>query len=234
MPTPAAIFREIHRLRRYVRELEGKADQEPRLRKAQDAKLARQETILKQAQDGLKHLKVEIHQNEVSIKSAQDQIKKYEKQLKEMISNKKEYDALTHEIGTAKATIAKLEDETLELMGQSEEQTAKLPEVEVGLRKAKEEHARFDQDHAQALDRYAQERLRALDELKAQEALLPEDLVAQYNRFVAAKGADAMSSVQNGVCSACYTEVTPQMTSELRRGSFLMCKNCGRILYAET
>lgn len=72
-----------------------------------------------------------------------------------------------------------------------------------------------------------------LEELKVQEADLPDDYRLQYNKFVAAKGADALAGVQSGVCSACYTEVTAQMCSELRRGNFLMCKNCGRILYAE-
>ena len=233
MPTPAAIFKEIHRLRRYIRDLEGKADQEPRLRKAQDDKVARHEALLKQAQDGLKRLKMETHQKEVSIKAAQDQIKKYEKQLKENISNKKEYDALMAEIAATKASIGKLEDETLELMGQSEEDAKKLPDVEANLRKAKEEHARFDQDHAETLERYAQEKVKAQAELQEQEGLLPEDFRPQYNRFVAAKGPDALAAVANNVCTACYTEVTPQMASELRRGSFLMCKNCGRILYAE-
>ncbi len=233
MATPAAIFREIHRLRRYIRDLEGRADQEPRLRKAQVDKVTRHETLLKQAQDALKHLKVDIHAKETSIKSAQDQIKKYEKQLKEMISNKKEYDALTAEINQAKATITKLEDETLELMSQSEDQAAKLPEVEAALRKVKDEYARFDQDHADNLERYVAERVKALEELKVQEADLPDDYRLQYNKFVAAKGADALAGVQSGVCSACYTEVTAQMCSELRRGNFLMCKNCGRILYAE-
>jgi len=213
MPTPAAIFREIHRLRRYIRELDGRTDQGPRLRKAQEDKL--------------------IHQKEVSIRSTQDQIKKYEKQLRELNSNKKEYDALTAEIAQAKAAISRLEDETLDLMAKSEEQAAKLPELETALKKAKDDYARFDHDFAANLQRYADEKTRAQAELQAQEAALPDDFRPLYNRGVAAKGADALSGVQNGVCSACYTEVTPQMASELRRGSFLMCKSCGRILYAE-
>lgn len=233
MPTPAATFKEIHRLRRYIRDLEGKADQEPRLRKAQDDKVARHEALFKQAQERLKHYKVEIHHKEVSIKSAQDQIKKYEKQLKENITSKKEYDALMAEIASTKASIGKLEDEALELMSQSEDEAKKLPDVEAGLHKAKEEHARFDQDHAEALERYAREKVKAEAELKEQEALLPEDFRLHYNRFVTAKGADALASVANNLCTACYTEVTPQMASELRRGSYLICKNCGRILYAE-
>jgi uncharacterized protein len=233
MATTAAIFREIHRLRRHIRELDGRTDQGPRMRKVQEDKLARHEEALRQAQEGLKHLKVTIHQKEVSIKAAQEQIKKYEKQLKEMISNKKEYDALTAEIAQAKVNIARLEDETLDAMGNSEEQAAKLPELEATLKKAKQDYACFDQDFAANLARYAEEKAKAQADLLAQEASLPEDYRPQYNRFVAAKGADALSAAQNGVCAACYTEITAQMASELRRGSFLMCKNCGRILYAE-
>jgi predicted nucleic acid-binding Zn-ribbon protein len=233
MPTPAAIFREIHRLRRHIRELEGRAEQGPRLRKLQQDKLARQEEATRQAHDELKHLKVQIHEKEVSIKSTQEQIKKYEKQLKEMISNKKEYDALTAEISQARRTITKLEDEALEAMAKNEDQAAKLPEVDAALRKAKEDYARFDQDFATNLERYAAEKVKAEEELRAQEATLPEDLRPQYTRLTAAKGADALAGVANNLCNACYTEVTAQMGSELRRGSFLLCKNCGRMLYAE-
>jgi predicted nucleic acid-binding Zn-ribbon protein len=233
MATPAAIFREIHRLRRHIRELEGRAEQGPRLRKQQQDKLTRQEDSARKAHDELKHMKVVIHEKEVSIKSTQEQIKKYERQLKEMISNKKEYDALTAEIAAAKRSISTLEDETLDAMSRSEDQAAKLPEIDATLKKAKDDFDRFDHDFAANLERYAAEKVRAIEELKAKEAELPEDLQPQYQRLTGAKGADALAGVGNNVCKACYTEVTAQMSSELRRGSYLLCKNCGRILYAE-
>jgi predicted nucleic acid-binding Zn-ribbon protein len=232
MPTTAEIFREIHRLRRYIRELEGKAEQGPRMRKVQADKLARQEEQSRQAHDAIKQLKVQIHQKEVSIKAAQELIKKYEKQLKEMITSKKEYDALTAEIAHAKQTIGQLEDEALAAIGESEDRAAKLPEVEAALKKAKDDFARFDHDFAANLERYAHEKVRAQEELKAAEATLPADARNFYDRLAGAKGADALAAVEHGNCTACYTEVTPQMASDLRRGVFLVCKSCGRILYA--
>jgi uncharacterized protein len=233
MSTPAAILQEIHRLRRFIQDLATRAEQGPRARKSQEAKLARQEDALKQAQESLKQLKVHIHEKEVSIKAAQDQIKKYEKQLKENITSKKEYDALTAEIATARKTIGRLEDETLEQIGASEEQAARLPEVEAATRKAREDFARFERDQADNVRRFAEEKTGALEQLKTAEAALPEEIRPLYTRLAAAKGADALAGVQTGVCSACYTEVTPQMASELRRGTYLICKNCGRILYAD-
>lgn len=232
MATNADIFREIHRLRRFIQDLGTRAEQGPRARKLQQDKLARQEETLRAAQEALKQTKVLIHAKEVSIRSTQDQIRKYEKQLKENITNKKEYDALNAEIVQAKAQIGRLEDEALEAISHSEEQTARLPEVEATVRKARDEYARFDQDHAANLARYAAEKERAQAELKAFEETLPFDIRPLYDRLAAAKGADALSGVENGVCSSCYTEVTPQMASELRRGNYLLCKNCGRILYA--
>src|SRR5579859_3356494 len=158
MATPADILREIHRLRRYLHDPATQLEQAPRARKVQEARLARQEEILKQAQDALKQVKIHIHEKEVSIKAAQETIRKYEKQLKENITSKKEYDALNAEIAQARYTIGKLEDETLELIGQSEEQTRRLPEVEAAARKARDDFARFDLDQADNLKRYAEEK----------------------------------------------------------------------------
>jgi predicted nucleic acid-binding Zn-ribbon protein len=233
MPEPGTILRELHRLRRHVRELESRSEQGPRAKKAQQDRLARHEEALKRAQDELKHLKVHIHEKEVSIKSAHEQVKRYEKQLKENITSKKEFDALTAEIAHTRATIGQLEDEALEAMADSEERAAKLPEQEAELRRAREDFARFDQDQADKLRRWAEEKARAQEELRSAEATLPADVRPLYDRLVTAKGPDALAAVAGSTCTACYTEVTPQMSSELRRGVFMLCKNCGRMLYTQ-
>src|SRR5438270_4734367 len=103
MATPAEIFRELHRLRSYLHDLDERTEQGPRARKIQEDRLARQEEMLRQAQDELKQTKVHIHEKEVSIKAEQELIKKYERQLKEQITSKKEYDALTAEIKQARS-----------------------------------------------------------------------------------------------------------------------------------
>src|SRR5215831_8293978 len=99
MPAPGATLREIHRLRRAAKDLSTRIESGPRQVKAQRAAVARHEENLKKAQDELKHLKVHTHEKEVSLKSATEQIKKYEKQLNDIMS-KKEYDALKHELAT--------------------------------------------------------------------------------------------------------------------------------------
>jgi uncharacterized protein len=230
MSTPAAILREIHRLRRHAADLQARIDQGPRQTKAQHAKVARQEETLQQAHEALKKLKVTMHEKEVSLKATQQQIAKYEKQLNEAAS-KKEYDALKTEIAAARQKVRQLEDEILDAMGESEERTARLPEEEKALRQAKEEVLQYERDSAQRLAGYATQRDEALRQLAAVEATLPPDMRAQYDRLVAAHGADALSAVQNRTCVACYTEITAQMYNELMRGMFVPCKSCGRMLY---
>jgi predicted nucleic acid-binding Zn-ribbon protein len=182
------------------------------------------------AQDGIKHLKVRIHEKEVSIKSAQQGIEKLEKTP---ISNKKEYDALRAEVATAKGSIGKLEDELLEAMGELEDKTRQIPEAEQALRKVKADAQQFEKDHQERLNRWSEERQSALRQLAEVEATIPDAVRAQYDRLVSNKWAEAISGVQNRICVTCYTEVTAQMSNELQRGLFVICKNCGRMLYAE-
>jgi predicted nucleic acid-binding Zn-ribbon protein len=230
MSGPAVLFREIHRLRRFAHELQEQIDRLPRQQKAQQTKVARQEEILREAQDVLKHLKVEIHGKEGTLKSMHGQIAKHQKQLNEA-GSKKEYDALQHEINDAKAACQRLEEEILTGIGDSEEKTAQLPELEKAVRQAKEEYAKFESGIQERLNGYQSQLAEARKQLQEREAELPANLRAQYERFVASKGPDALAAVQGRTCAACHTEITAQQANELQQELFVLCKACGRILY---
>lgn len=233
MPGPAVILKEIHRLRLHIEELATRIDEAPRKMTVQQKRLANQEEALKSAQEHLKHLALQIREKEGSVKSTQQQIKKYEKQFDEA-ANKKEYDTLKSEIAQEREHISKTEDEILALMTESEEKTAQLPEAEKAAQKARADFAQFEKDHKELVQRFGDERARAAEELKTVEATLPADVRPQYERMVAGKGIEAFSGLQGRICSACYTEITSQMLSELKREMFLLCKNCGRMLYVES
>lgn len=233
MSGPGPILREIHRLRRNIAELNSAIENGPRQLKAQKNKIAKDEDNVHRAQELVKQSKVKIHDKEVSIKATQAEMAKYEKQLGE-ISSKKEYDALRKEIAGAKDRIRRIEDEILELMLETEEKQKLVPEAEKGVKKAKDDLAAFERDLEERLKRYAEEKARAESELKTVEANLPEEIRAYYNRLVSSQGEDSISAVEGRTCTACYTDVTAQMANELMRGEFVLCKSCGRILYAAT
>jgi predicted nucleic acid-binding Zn-ribbon protein len=233
MPGPAVILKELHRLRRHIKDLETKIEQAPKQLAIQQKKLAFQEDVFKQAQENLKTLAALIRDKDGSIKATQQQIKKYEKQL-ETAGNKKEYDTLKAEITSEKALISKFEDETLAAMGESETKAALLPEAEKAVQKARADFAQFEKDLQERLHRFADDRTKSQEALKTTEATLPEDVHAQYDRLIAAKGMDTLAGVGGRSCSACYTEITSQMLSELKREMTMLCKNCGRMLYLES
>ena len=230
MSGPAVLFREIHRLRRFAHELQEQIDRLPRQQKAQQTKVARQEEILRQAQDAIKHLKVEVHGKEGTLKATHGQIAKYQKQLNGAES-KKEYDALQHEINDAKAVCERLEEEILTGIAESEEKTAQLPELEKAVRQAKEEHAKFESGSQERLTGYRARLAETRKQLQEQESAIPANLRTQYDRDVAAKGHDAMSPVEGRSCAACRTEITAQQFCELQQELFVACKSCGRIVY---
>src|SRR5262249_7899891 len=142
---PAVLLRDLHRLRRHAKDLQDQIERGPKLLKAHEAKVARQEELLREAQDQLKKLKVAVLEKEGLLKTTHQQITKHTKQLNKA-AGKKEYDALQAEIAADRKKAQQLEDEALEGMSEIEEKTARLPEYEQAIRKAKEEYAQLERE----------------------------------------------------------------------------------------
>jgi predicted nucleic acid-binding Zn-ribbon protein len=231
MAGPASILREIHRLRRHAKDLQTETERIPGRLKAQQNKVHKQEENLREAQESLKKLKVAVHEKEGTLRATHQAIAKHQKQLNEAVSNKKEYDALQSEIAAEKQTQRRLEDEILEGMAETEDRTNQLPELEKALQRAREECAQFEKESRTRQASLTEQLQQAQAQLKEVEAALPADIRPQYDRLLQARGEDAMAGLQNRSCQACYTEITGQMYNELLSGHFVMCKNCGRLLY---
>jgi predicted nucleic acid-binding Zn-ribbon protein len=230
MPGPAVVFREIHRLRRHASDLQEQIDRLPRQSKAQQAKVARQEEALKEAQETIRKLKVSIHDKEVSLKATHAQIAKRRKQF-DTVASKKEMDALQAEIAADVAATRRLEDEILTAMTESEEKAAQLPELEKALAQAKKDAAEFEKTATARQEDLTGQLNEALERLRQAEAGVPEKVVPQYQRIVGARGPDALAALQGRTCSACHSEVTAQNYNELLQELFVVCKSCGRVLY---
>jgi uncharacterized protein len=230
MPGPAVIMREIHRLRKLARDLQEQLERGPRQIKAQQAKVARHETVLREELDAIKKLKVATHEKEISLKTAHGQIAKYQKQLTEAAS-KKEYDALQTEIAVATERTRQLEDEILAAITESEERTAKIPEMEKGVRQAKEEAAAFEKGTAERNAGLTAHLAETQARLKEVDATVPADIRTQYNRIVTAMGPDGFAAVRDRNCTNCHTALTVQIATDVQQDMFVVCRSCGRILY---
>jgi predicted nucleic acid-binding Zn-ribbon protein len=230
MPGPGQVLRELHRLHKHAKDLRTEIDRGPHLLKAHQAKAGKQEDALRDAQENIKKFKVALHDKEVTLKEKEQQTAKHETQLNQATS-KKEYDALRAEVDADRKAITKVEDEILDIMGEIESRTVQLPELERSVQRAKEEAVRAANDIQSRRNEFTDRLNEVHKQLREVEAALPEDIKAQYERLLAARGEDAMSAVHGRTCTACYTEITAQNMQDLSQGLFILCKNCGRILY---
>ncbi|MBI1915559.1 MAG: hypothetical protein HYS12_12625 [Planctomycetes bacterium] len=231
MAGPAAIFREVHRLQKTVRDLREQIDRFPYQLKAQKAKVARHEQALQEGQEALKRLKVKTHELEVTLKGKHQQSKKYEDQQRGATSSK-EYDAFKTEITHARQECDQLEEEILTALGEIDDKTAALPELEKALAQVRQEATRFEataKERQAALQRALAD---AQQQLKETETQIPANIRPHYDRVVQAMAADALSPARDKACGACSTELTAQTVNDLLVGAFVVCKTCGRILYA--
>jgi uncharacterized protein len=230
MAGPAAILREIHRLRAFAQELQSRIDLGPKQHAAQQGVVAKREEELKQGQEAVKKLKIAVHEHEVSVKAESQQVKKYEQQLND-IHSKKEYDALKHEIASAQEKMRALEDETLTAMLELDECANQLPALDKAVKTAKAEYAECESKNKGQIESWIKQRDEAIQQIAAEEAKLSDDIRPQYQRLVKAMGADALASVEGKICAACYTELTTQLYHNVLKQQFVLCWNCGRVLY---
>ena len=211
--------------------MEARIAQAPRQLQVQKAKLQAAEDNLKQAQDEIKQLKVKINDREVTVKATYQQVAKWEKQ-REGVENKKEFEALNHETAQAQSRIKSLEDEIFETMTLVEEKTAQLPAIESITKQVRAEVAQFEKEYDDRIAKFEAERAQTVAELSAVDAQFTDDVLMLYQKMVRARGPDGLARIEGRVCTVCNTELTPQNASEVKRGLFVLCKSCGRIMYA--
>jgi predicted nucleic acid-binding Zn-ribbon protein len=222
-------LRELHRLHRHARDLKTEIERGPRVLKAHQQKLAKQEADARDAHEAVKRLKMSVHEKEVSLKATHQQLVKYQKQLDEAAG--KVYDLKLVEIAHAKDAAQKLEDEIFAGMTETDERTAQLPVIEQALQQARGEYAKFEEEAKARLARLTEELNQTQAAVKTTEATLPPPMLPSYNRLINAHGADAMAVVKDRACSHCRTGITQQQVNDLTAGHAVSCKSCGRLLY---
>ncbi|MEO2088960.1 MAG: hypothetical protein ABGY75_05615, partial [Gemmataceae bacterium] len=114
-PTLPPTLRELHRVRKHLRELKSEIDLGPRVQKIQEQKLASEKQAHADAHDAVGKLKLKIRDDEGTLKQVNGQLAKFEKQLNDAASPK-EYEGKKSEIRQAQEKIAATEELILQLM----------------------------------------------------------------------------------------------------------------------
>lgn len=200
-------------------------------RRAVLTKAEKAEAALEHARQKTRHLEGERKKLELEVSSRQERIERYSLQQFQTKKNE-EYRALTHEIDTCKAEIAKIEDQELDIMEQAEAAHGAVSDLAANAATVKEKSARQLADLAAREDTLKKHLAEAIEGRLALAGAAGEAGLAIYERLRKNKGERVVVGVEHGACGGCHMKLPAQVVLECRGDqNIVTCPNCGRILY---
>lgn len=197
-----------------------------------EAGLHEERKALDIVRDRLQEIGVRNRSLESDLKDLQARIERSHEKLRSVKTNK-EYQSGLKEIEDLKAMAARVEDEMLALMEESEAAQRDWKEREAALRSRTAE-VEAEKTAVLAEAQGWKNRLADLEERSRGLAVeVPEPVLARYRRVQAVKkDGVAVAPVSGAVCRGCNVNIPPQMYNELQRMDRLQnCPNCERIIF---
>ncbi|MEP7196885.1 MAG: C4-type zinc ribbon domain-containing protein [Saprospiraceae bacterium] len=189
---------------------------------------------LTKLQSGLADLEKEGSNYKTSIKTAEDAIKKYEKQL-DGVKNNREFDALTKEINMQRLEIQLYEKRKKEVDDQVKAkkinvETIKeklgLKQTEMDEKKAELEKIIEKTDKEESTLKNKSEKGRKKIEARLLHAY--DTIRKRYRNGL------AVVTVKRNACGGCFNQIPPQVQLELGLNKkIIACEHCGRVLVDE-
>lgn len=167
---------------------------------------------------------------EQDIEEARDRIRRYKTQLLQVKTNR-EYQALLHEINTEETKISAYEEESFEMLAESEELSHEIEKMSTELGKKREKFDKYKKELEEEFTRVGntlrikQEKRMSLTEK------LDRMFLAKYEQVKKGRSGIGVVEISESTCTGCNTIIPPQFISEIRAGNkILTCEQCGRIL----
>ena len=183
------------------------------------------------AETDLSDAKVKQGQLELDIKSHEEDLQKYQKQMMSIKTNK-EYDALVAEIDTIKKNISSKETELLETIELISTLEKNIQEYKEKLQATKDNNSKQLAILQEKIDTIGDKVSDKQDERKTITTSIPRQIYAVYDRVRKGKGGYAVVAVKNRACGACFKALTPKKIQDIKKASrILTCDNCGRLLF---
>tara|TARA_B110000196_G_scaffold150796_1_gene130088 strand:+ start:3139 stop:3837 length:699 start_codon:yes stop_codon:yes gene_type:complete len=180
----------------------------------------------------LKENNLNSNKSETANSEIQGKIDKLTDQLF-LVTNNKQYDALTNEIGHLKEQKNENESSLLSYLEEKDILEKEISEDEKIL-----EELKIDLDSRRkklevALSETAEEK-EVLDKSRQKQIVKiePSDLEI-YRKVILARSGLAVVSLSGDSCSGCGAALPIQMASEIRAGNAHRCDNCGRFVYSK-
>ena len=178
----------------------------------------------------LKEINLNSSKSEKVNSDIQEKINKLTDQLF-LVTNNKQYDALTNEIEHLKEQ--KKENEELLISNLEEKETL---EKNINENEASLEDLKTDLDVRRnkldkALSQTADEKAALENSRKKQVTEIDDNTMQVYNKVISARSGIAVVPLSGNSCGGCGAALPLQMVSEIRAGDLHNCQSCGRFVY---
>ena len=178
----------------------------------------------------LKEIKLDSSKSEKVNSDIQEKINKLTDQLF-LVTNNKQYDALTNEIEHLKEQKKENEDLLIANLEQKENLEKNISENEASLEELKSDLDVRRNKLDEALSETADEKAALEDSRKKQVTEIDDNTLLVYNKVISARSGIAVVPLSGNSCGGCGAALPLQMVSEIRSGDLHNCQNCGRFVY---
>ena len=178
----------------------------------------------------LKEINLNNSKSEKVNSDIQEKVNKLTDQLF-LVTNNKQYDALTNEIEHLKEQ--KKENEELLISNLEEKETLEknINENEASLEELKTDLDVRRNKLDEALSETADEKAALENSRKKQVTEIDDNMLLVYNKVISARSGLAVVPLSGNSCGGCGAALPLQMVSEIRAGDLHNCQSCGRFVY---
>lgn len=224
-------FESLHLLLQQLTKANQMLEHGPKRIATSEKKVVAAQQACEQQKAVIQQLKKKADQSALSLKTSEGEVDKQKLRLNDAKSNK-EYEIIQGQISAAKAECETLEDAILDLLNQVDEANATLGQLSDQQTEAEEKVAAVKAKVAEKEPGLLAE----VESLNAQIAegekhIPPGEAMSTYKRLRLSMADQALSKVEDGYCQQCNSLLTSQDAVQINMGKFLLCRQCGRILY---
>lgn len=187
---------------------------------------------IENAKISLKDINLNTNKSETINLEIQEKINKLTDQLF-LVTNNKQYDALTTEIEHLKDQKEDHENLIITFIEEKENLEKSILENETQLEELKTDLDIRRKKLDDALSNTAEEK-EALEKSREQQVIMIDDnTIKIYNKVISARSGTAVVPLAGDSCGGCGASLTLQLASEIRAGKMHRCHSCARFVYSK-
>ena len=179
----------------------------------------------------LKNINLNTNKSETSNSQIDQKINKLTDQLF-LVTNNKQYDALTNEIEHLQVQKSNHETDLLTYIEEKDIIEKQIVDDEKLCEELKEDLNNRRGKLEKAMSETAEEK-EALEKSRSEKVSeIDENIIQIYTKVISARSGVAVVSLSGDSCGGCGAALPPQKASEVRSGEPHRCDSCGRFLYS--